>query len=132
MGLLDQKTSQVADLEVLDNNTEAQFSIVEADTAVSDKTGREFLKFTLELPNHPNVGYVYATVMGIKEDDDPKKADNMLRRLRMFKQAVGLEPDDPIDLEALIGKTGFGIFGSEDTDTGKRTVLKRFSVSQAG
>ncbi len=131
MGLLDQKTSHVADLEVLDNNTEAQFQIIEAEVRTSDKTGREFISLTLELPNNPAVGLVYATVMGLKEDDEPRKADTMLRRMRAFKQAVNLEPDDVIDLNALVGVTGFAIFGQEDTDTGKRTVLKRFSVSQA-
>lgn len=131
MGLLDQKTSHVVDLEVLPDNTEAQFQIVEADTRVSDKTGREFISGSVELPDHPAVGLVYFTVMGIKEDDEPRKADTMLRRLRIFKQAVGLEPDDQINLDNLIGQTGFAVFGVEDTDTGKRNVIKRFSVSQA-
>lgn len=131
MGLLDQKTSHVIDLELLPDNTEAQFQIVEAETRVSDKTGREFISGAVELPNNPAVGLVYFTVMGIKEDDEPRKADNMLRRLRIFKQVVGLEPDDQINLDSLVGVTGFAIFGVEDTDSGKRNVLKRFSVSQA-
>ncbi len=131
MGLLDQKTSHVADLTILSDNTEAQFQIIEISLETGKESGREFFAMTLELPNNPDVGYVYARVMGIMEGDAPGKADTMIRRLRIFKQAVGLEPDDQVNLDTLPGVTGFAIFGVEDTDTGKRNFVKRFSVSQA-
>ncbi len=131
MGLLDQKTSHVADLTVLSDNTEAQFQIIECSLETGKESGREYIALTVELPNNPDVGIIYATVMGIMESDDARKADTMIRRLRIFKQAVGLEPDDQVNLETLPGVTGFAIFGVEDTDTGKRNFVKRFSVSQA-
>lgn len=132
MGLLDQKTSHVADLEVLDEGTEVQFSIIEASLDTGKESGREFFSLTLEFPDHPNAGLIYTRVMGLLDGDVPRKADNMIRRLKAFKQGVGLDPDDTISgPEALVGLNGFCILGVEDSDTGPRNTVRRYSVSQA-
>ncbi len=131
MGLLDQKTSHVADLEILDAGTEVRFGIIEASLEVGKETGREFFNLTLELPDNPNAGLIYTRVMGLLDGDEPRKADNMIRRIRMFKQGIGLDPDDTIDLDSLVGRGGFCILGVEDTDTGQRNTVRRYSVSQA-
>lgn len=133
MGLLDQKTSHVADLQVIEAGTEVQFQIVEASLEKGKDSGREFFNLSLELPGNPNASDIYTRVMGIMESDDPKKADNMIRRLRIFKQAVGIGPDDPIEsADSLVGLTGFCILGEEETDTGIRNTVRRYTVSQAG
>ncbi len=131
MGLLDQKTSHVADLVLLDEGTEVQFLIIEASLETGKESGREFFNLTLELPDNPNASLIYTRVMGIMESDEARKADNMIRRLKMFKQGIGLDPDDVIATpEALVGLNGFCIVGVEDTDTGKRNTVQRYSVSQ--
>jgi len=129
MGLLDQKTSHVADLETVPAG-EQQLNIIEAEE-VEFSTGRPGIELVYEIVNHPNAGYVYHRVMGLMEGDSERKADGMLRRMRAFKKAHKFGPDDPVDTDSLVGVTCFAFLNEEDTDTGKRNTIRSFSVSQA-
>jgi len=129
MGLLDQKTSQVPEL-VTATIGEHRIQVVEAEE-VEYQTGRPGLNVVYEIVDTPNAGHVYHRVMGLVEGDDERNADGMLRRIRAFKQAHGFGPDDPVEASALVGLTTFAFLNEEDTDTGKRNVIRSFSVSQA-
>lgn len=130
MGLLDQKTSHIPDLVTVKRG-EYQIQIVEArETEYS--TGRLGVALTFEIIDYPNAGYVYHNVTSPMEGDNKRQTEGILRNMRAFKQAFGFGADDPVDTESLVGLTGFAIIDEEDRDTGKRNVIRSFSVSQAG
>lgn len=102
--------------ELLPDGTECQFVIVEA-KATPEKhmvlVRTNLINAPGEFVKNPLIKLFYP-----KAEDSPEKRNNKLLRLNTFAKAVqaDLTPRGGIDLNTLVGKTGWAIWGVENDE----------------
>ena len=130
MGVLDNlDLENVPELEVVTEG-EYEVRIMDAGDHVSKNTGNNMVRLVLEILSEPNADTIYHYITLPQMDDDERKRNGKLRRIKDFLAAFGL--DQQSDYADWIGATGWALIGSEEDErTGNpRNNVKRFIVSR--
>lgn len=130
MGVLDNlDLENVPELEVVTEG-EYEVRIMDAGDHVSKNTGNNMVRLVLEILGEPNADTIYHYITLPQMDDDERKRNGKLRRIKDFLAAFGL--DQQSDYADWIGATGWALIGSEEDErTGNpRNNVKRFIVSR--
>lgn len=109
---------------------EYEVRIMDAGDHVSKNTGNNMVRLVLEILGEPNADTIYHYITLPQMDDDERKRNGKLRRIKDFLAAFGL--DQQSDYADWIGATGWALIGSEEDErTGNpRNNVKRFIVSR--
>lgn len=130
MGLLDDlDLENVPELEAVPEG-EYEVRIMAADTHVSKTSGQTMIKVVLEIVGQPNADTIYHYITLPQVDDDERKRNGKLRRIKEFLSAFGLSQQS--DFPEWLGQTAWALIGQEADDrTGlPRNVVKRFIESK--
>lgn len=126
MGLLQYNLDNVKELATVPEG-EYQVRIVNAEMATSQKTGGQYLKVRLELPDESDSKGVTHIIMLPAEDDDDKRKNGRLRNLKNFYECFGVDFTNGVETEDLVGLTGWGLITEEDGgEYGIQNRVKRF------
>lgn len=126
MGVLnDFDLENVPDLQAVPEG-EYEVRIMEAADHVSKTSGNNMIRLVLEIVGEPNSDAIYHYITLPQFDDDERKKNAKLRRIKEFLSAFGLSQQS--DYEDWIGQVSWALIGSEEDDrTGKpRNNVKRF------
>lgn len=134
--LLDQNLSDIPEQTTVPEG-EYEVQVFSADIKTNDK-GSKWLSVGLNILNtgDPNVKDVYHSVFFPREDDDPKRVQGSLRRIKQFCEAFGLRTDRSIrEFEAnvkeeIIGQSAYALLVvKDDPKYGVGNEVKNFVVS---
>lgn len=109
---------------------EYEVRILDAGDHVSKTSGQNMIRLVLEIQGEPDAETIYHYVTLPQFDDDERRKNGKLRRIKEFLSAFGF--DKQSDYADWIGATGWALIGSEmDDRTGApRNNVKRFIASK--
>ena len=130
MGILaDLDLDNVPELVVVPEG-EYELRIVEASDHISKTTGQNMVRLVLVVESEPNAENIYHYISLPQVEDDERKRNSKLRRIKDFLTAFGLPQQS--EYSEWVGATGWALVGSEVNErTGAPTnSIKRFIVSK--
>lgn len=130
MGILaDLDLDNVPELVVVPEG-EYELRIVEAGDHISKTTSQNMVRLVLVVESEPNAENIYHYISLPQVDDDERKRNSKLRRIKDFLAAFGLPQQS--EYGDWVGATGWALVGSEVNErTGEPTnSIKRFIVSK--
>lgn len=109
---------------------EYEVRIVHAGDHVSKTSGQNMIRLMLEIQGEPDAELIFHYITLPQPDDDDRKRNAKLRRIKEFLAAFG--QDQQSEYNDWIGATGWALIGSETDDlTGSpRNNVKRFIASK--
>lgn len=109
---------------------EYELRIVDAGDHVSKSSGQNMIRLMLEIQGEPDAEPIFHYIALPQPDDDDRKRNAKLRRIKEFLAAFG--QDQQSEYSDWIGATGWALIGSETDDrTGApRNNVKRFIASK--
>ena len=109
---------------------EYEVRIMDAGDHVSKTSGQNMIRVVLEIVGEPEAETLYHYITLPQFDDDERKKNGKLRRIKEFLSAFNL--DQQSEYPEWIGLTGWALIGSEtDERTGDpRNNVKRFIASK--
>lgn len=109
---------------------EYELRIVDAGDHVSKSSGQNMIRLMLEIQGEPDAELIFHYITLPQPDDDDRKRNAKLRRIKEFLAAFG--QDQQSEYQDWIGATGWALIGSETDDrTGSpRNNVKRFIASK--
>jgi hypothetical protein len=109
---------------------EYEVRIMDAGDHVSKTSGQNMIRVVLEIVGEPEAETLYHYITLPQFDDDERKKNGKLRRIKEFLSAFNL--DQQSEYPEWIGLTGWALIGSEtDERTGApRNNVKRFIASK--
>ena len=126
MSFLDLNVNDVPDLIALPEGEEYQLRILECEIKTSAK-GNQGIQCRFDVPAEPNSKDITHWIGIPSANDDEKKRNSALRRIRDFCTCFGIPTDGGIDLSNVQGNTGWAILAIENDDTyGEQNRIKRF------
>lgn len=130
MGVLEQfDYENVPELSAVTEG-EYEVRIVDAGNHVSKTSGQNMVRLLLEIQGEPNAETIYHYISLPQYEDDDRKRNSKLRRIKEFMAAFGFPKDS--DFNEWIGATAWALIGQETDDrTGSpRNSVKRFIASR--
>lgn len=130
MGILaDLDLDNVPELVVVPEG-EYELRIVEAGDHISKTTGQNMVRLVLVVESEPNAENIYHYISLPQVEDDERKRNGKLRRIRDFLAAFGLPQQS--EYSEWVGATGWALVGSEVNERTGEPVnsIKRFIVSK--
>ena len=109
---------------------EYEVRIIDAGDHVSKTSGQNMIRLVLEIQGEPDAETIYHYITLPQFDDDERKKNGKLRRIKEFLAAFNL--DQASEYSDWIGQVGWALIGSETDDrTGSpRNNVKRFIASK--
>ena len=109
---------------------EYELRIIEASDYVSKTSGQNMIKVVLEIEGEPNAETIYHYITLPQFEDDEKKKNGKLRRIKQFLAAFGI--DQQSEYSEWVGCTGWALLSADPDDrTGMpRNDVKRFIESK--
>ena len=128
MSFLDLNLNDVPELEVLaDGEYELRVTGAELKSYSNAKGAGQFISLSFDCPAEPNSKGIYHTLFLPNPGDDEKKRNNALRSIKYFCDAFGVDYSQGIDIEGLVGVTGWAILKTESSeDYGDQNRIRRF------
>lgn len=126
MGILDDlDLENVPELQAVPEG-EYEVRIMDASDYISKASGHNMIKVVLEIVGEPNAETIYHYITLPQVDDDEKKRNGKLRRIKEFLTAFDLPQQS--EYSDWVGKTAWALIGQEvDDRTGSpRNTVKRF------
>lgn len=126
MGILDQlDLESVPEVQAVAEG-EYEVRIMDAGDYVSKASGQNMIKVVLEIVGEPDSDPIYHYITLPQFDDDERKKNNKLRRIKVFLEAFQL--DQHSEYSDWIGQVGWALIGAEtDEQSGEpRNNIKRF------
>lgn len=107
---------------------EYEMKVLSATHKISSTSGKPMVEVVLGVSEEPNARSVYTYLSLPAEKDDTKAINGKLRRLRSFYDCFAVDYEGgSVELDNLIGETGFCILSEEDDpEYGASNSVRRF------
>ncbi len=127
MSFLDLDTSDAKEYVTVKPG-EYQLKIAGLELKDSKNTGGKYLQATLAIIcDEPFVKDISHVMMLPTPQDDVKQANNRKLAIQRFKEAFGIDSSPRVDLDAVVGNTGWAILTEEDAkEFGLQNRVKKF------
>ncbi len=87
---------------------EGKYDLCVIDAKMTEKDGKHNIRMILEIEGEPDAGNVFHYVSLPHEDDDSEKRKTKMLFARRFFNQFGIQADNGVDLEALVGSRASG------------------------
>lgn len=126
--IIEENFDNVVEPYVMPENSEVTLRIVDVKEG-TDKNGNPYIMPRFEVEGEVGCKE-FTKFLGLPNSEmDAKKKNNALYALKQFFQAFGVDPAGGVDVESLIGLTGYAILGvSDDPQYGEQNYVRRFVI----
>ena len=87
---------------------EGKYDLCVIDAKVTEKDGKKNIRLIMEIEGEPDAGNVFHYVSLLHESDDGDKRKTKMLFARRFFNQFGIQADNGVDLEALVGSRAAG------------------------
>ncbi len=134
MSFLDLDVSDAKEYKTVRGGLEYQLKISAAtiETQKPEKGTGQFLKVGFAIVgDDPFTKDVTKVFMLPTAKDDVKTANNRKLAIQRFKEAFGIDPDPRVNLDDIIGNTGWAILDEEESkEFGFQNTIRKFIVAK--
>ncbi len=131
MSFLNVNLNDVKDLVALPDG-EYELRLYKAELKTVEKVdsvafGAEMINMAFDVPSETDAKDISHTLWLPKASDSEKDQQNALRRLKYFCDAFGIDYSSGINLDEIIGATGWALLKTESSDEyGDQNRIRRF------